>query len=247
MKSFDTAIASALLGSNQEFPVDFGKAWKWLGFSRKDPAKRSLLECGFAEGVDFHISVESDNHAGLSIQKEEAEGADLLISVESLNHAGLSPQEKAANARREKIWLTVDCFKTWGMMARTEQGKKVRTYFLQCEKIAKQEAARQLETNRKIYDELANRISNLEPKPIPALPPVPEIPKRNIARKLVDEQARKTGLQHSFLWNQAYCELEYRFGYPIAKSRAKNKLEKIEADGQLDSLIAVMHLLWGNS
>jgi phage anti-repressor protein len=220
MKSFDTAIASALLGSNQEFPVDFEKAWKWLGFSRKDNAKVSLLECGFVEGIDFLIN-------------QELEAPTITGWV--------NPKPN------EKIWLTVDCFKTWGMMARTEQGKQIRTYFLQCEKIAKQEAARQLETNRKIYDELANRISNLEPKPLLALPPVPEIPKRNIARKLVDEQARKTGLQHSYLWNQAYYELEYRFGYPIAKSRAKNKLEKIEADGQLDSLIAVMYLLWGNS
>jgi phage regulator Rha-like protein len=114
-----------------------------------------------------------------------------------------------------------------------------------------QKQKRQLEdpANRALLSELARKIADLngEPKPLLALPPVPEIPKRNIARKLVDEQARKTGLQHSYLWNQAYYELEYRFGYPIAKSRAKNKLEKIEADGQLDSLIAVMQLLWGNS
>lgn len=34
----------------------------------------------------------------------------------------------------ECITLTVDCFKTWGMMAGTEQGKLVRMYFLECEK-----------------------------------------------------------------------------------------------------------------
>jgi phage anti-repressor protein len=37
----------------------------------------------------------------------------------------------------ERITLTVDCFKTWGMMAGTEQGKQVRKYFLECERIAK--------------------------------------------------------------------------------------------------------------
>jgi prophage antirepressor-like protein len=67
-----------------------------------------------------------------------------------------------------------------------------------------------------------------EPK---ALPPVPEISKRNQARKLVDERAIASGLQHSRLWQQGYSELEYRFGYPIARSRAKNKLEKVETDG----------------
>ena len=90
----------------------------------------------------------------------------------------------------------------------------------------------------------------VEPK---ALPAVPEMSKRNQARKLVDQQAMTSGMQHSRLWVQAYHELEYCFGYPtcqgsayaIAKSRAKNKLEKIEKDGQIDNLLAVMHKLWG--
>ena len=40
----------------------------------------------------------------------------------------------------EKILLTVDCFKMWAMMANTVQGRLVRQYFLECEKIAKQKA-----------------------------------------------------------------------------------------------------------
>lgn len=35
------------------------------------------------------------------------------------------------------IVLTVDCFKSMGMMAGTSQGKAIRKYFLECEKIAK--------------------------------------------------------------------------------------------------------------
>ena len=38
----------------------------------------------------------------------------------------------------ESIWLTVDCFKSLGMMAGTEKGKEIRRYFLECERIAKQ-------------------------------------------------------------------------------------------------------------
>ena len=88
----------------------------------------------------------------------------------------------------------------------------------------------------------AQQLPPAEPK---ALPTVPEMSKRNQARKLVDEQASKSRMQHSWLYQQAYNELEYCFGYPIAKSRAKNKLEKIEKDGQIDNLLAVMHKLWG--
>ncbi|MEA5628106.1 hypothetical protein [Nostoc sp. UHCC 0251] len=35
------------------------------------------------------------------------------------------------------VMLSVDCFKSLGMMAGTEQGKVVRKYFLECERIAK--------------------------------------------------------------------------------------------------------------
>jgi anti-repressor protein len=37
----------------------------------------------------------------------------------------------------EKISLTVDCLKSWAMMSGTEQGKNVRKYFLDCERVAK--------------------------------------------------------------------------------------------------------------
>lgn len=37
----------------------------------------------------------------------------------------------------EEIRLTVDCFKQWGMMSGTAEGKQVRRYFLECERIAK--------------------------------------------------------------------------------------------------------------
>lgn len=38
----------------------------------------------------------------------------------------------------ERIMLTVECFKSFCMMAGTEQGKKVRAYFIECERKLKQ-------------------------------------------------------------------------------------------------------------
>jgi hypothetical protein len=37
----------------------------------------------------------------------------------------------------EKIYLTVECFKEMGMLAKSESGKRIRKYFLQCEALAK--------------------------------------------------------------------------------------------------------------
>lgn len=42
---------------------------------------------------------------------------------------------------RQCIMLSIDCFKSMGMMAGTEQGKAIRRYFLECERIAKQAIA----------------------------------------------------------------------------------------------------------
>lgn len=43
-----------------------------------------------------------------------------------------------AGRSSDLYYLTVDCFKQLAMLSRTEQGKKVRLYFLECEKVAKQ-------------------------------------------------------------------------------------------------------------
>ena len=40
--------------SKNDFVIDFDQVWKWLGYSRKDPAKR-LLEKSFKENIDYKI------------------------------------------------------------------------------------------------------------------------------------------------------------------------------------------------
>lgn len=107
--TFDNVVT--VLESGAEFSVDFDKAWQWLGYSRKDVAKDSLLE-NFELEVDYIV---------------------LRFNPETDNHKGFSPQELAVLKRKENIKLTVDCFKSWAMMAGTARGKEVRKYFIQVE------------------------------------------------------------------------------------------------------------------
>lgn len=116
--SITEAQIFALCDSESRFPVDFEEAWRWIGYTRKNNAKRALLECGFIEELD------------------------LLIREQSLNHEGLSPQEKAVVVREESIFLTNECFKMWAMMAGTEKGRETRRYFLECERRLKTIAAK---------------------------------------------------------------------------------------------------------
>lgn len=44
---------------------------------------------------------------------------------------------------KQKIQLTCECFKQWGMMAGTEKGRQIRLYFLECERLAKEAVSSQ--------------------------------------------------------------------------------------------------------
>jgi hypothetical protein len=45
---------------------------------------------------------------------------------------------QGGGSTKDKYYLTVDCFKMMGMMVSGERGRKIRMYFIDCEKILKQ-------------------------------------------------------------------------------------------------------------
>jgi phage anti-repressor protein len=128
--NFTQENALALLNSTDDFPVDFELAYKWLGFSRKNNAKQSLLGSGFEEGSDFLLILNNQHK----------------IEVETKTSA----RGRKKGEQVEEIWLTNECFKSWGMMASTEKGKEVRKYFLECE--------------RKLKSVIAERVAPSKPR-----------------------------------------------------------------------------------
>ena len=95
--SLDEAF-ELILGDTSDFPINFDKAWQWMGFSRKDVAKRALVK-NFLKDVDYSTL-----------------------------------RKKVERQWVEDITLTTDCFKSFCMLAQTEQGKLVRQYYLVLEK-----------------------------------------------------------------------------------------------------------------
>jgi anti-repressor protein len=68
---------------------------------------------------------------------------------------------KTSNGRpSEQIKLTVDCFKSLGMMVGTEQGKQVRAYFLECERTVKEVIPAQFDRIKEL--ELLVELQNAE-------------------------------------------------------------------------------------
>ena len=119
---FNIVLAQSLLDSSEQFPVAFSEAWIWLGYSTKQKALNTL-ESYFEESVDYTFQA-----SGLNSQDENNQTV-----------------EKASGGRSSHLYfLTTNCLKEFGMIARTEQGKLIRKYFLECEKIAKQAIVQQV-------------------------------------------------------------------------------------------------------
>jgi phage anti-repressor protein len=107
---FSQELALSLIQSTKPFPVDFEEGWQWLGYSSKHKAKEKLKR-NFEEGIDFEVFTQM----GVNSTRQGVQGG----------------------RPSEKIFLSIDCFKSLGMMAGTSKGKEVRQYFLKCERIAK--------------------------------------------------------------------------------------------------------------
>ncbi len=109
---FSHELALIIVQSTEQFPVDFDAAWQWIGYSTKQKAKNKLIN-NFDMGFDYTLT-------------------QMVKRVEGNRGGG--------SVRFESISLTLDCFKSLGMMAGTGQGKEVRCYFLECERVAKKAA-----------------------------------------------------------------------------------------------------------
>jgi hypothetical protein len=87
--AFNQELAIALYESMEIFPVDLDDAWQWLGYAKKQNAKDKLTR-NFEDNLDFRIT---------QMRETKQDG--------SFSHC------------YEKIELTIDCFKSLGMMAGT--------------------------------------------------------------------------------------------------------------------------------
>ncbi len=143
---FTLETAEKLYFSTEKYPVEFETAWKVLGYSRKDSAKRKLTNY-FTQDTDYRV------HS----------------TVDSAPDGGLT--------HREDIYLTVECFKEMGMLAKSEEGKQIRKYFLECEALAKQstklipQMQQQIQQLQENFDRLQSQVQKILPPASDFMPP----------------------------------------------------------------------------
>jgi phage anti-repressor protein len=97
----------------------------------------SLIRSGEEFPVDFDDAWRWIGYSRKNNAKAAFENAGFLGEIDF--QILLINQQKSGRGRRpEKIKLTVDCFKSWAMMAGTQKGREVRQYFLRCERELKE-------------------------------------------------------------------------------------------------------------
>lgn len=95
--------AMELVFSEDEFPVDFELAWQWIGYTRKNNAKRALETSGFVEGKEFRVLLRSEQNPQGGRPTEE-----IWLSVDCFKHlAMMAGTEKGREVRQ----YFIDCEK----------------------------------------------------------------------------------------------------------------------------------------
>ncbi len=96
--------------------------------------------------------------------KKKQDGKNVLINnfIEGVDFLRKGVKRPSGGRPKEFIEITVDCFKSLGMMAGTEKGREIRQYFLKCEKQAKEIVPTQNEELEKLRLEVALSESRLK-------------------------------------------------------------------------------------
>jgi len=104
-----------------KFIVDLDEIWEMIGFTRKTNAK-ILLENNFEKGKDYIINMIEEKTAS--------------VVAEAVFQNNITDEiKKNGGQNKQKIFMNVNTFKEFCMLAKTEKSKKIRMYYVKMENI----------------------------------------------------------------------------------------------------------------
>ena len=121
---FNYNLYQSYKGKENDFNINFDEVAKYIGFSRKDHAKRLLIK-HFTENIDYKMNKVIGPPLG---------GAKI---------------EKRGGHNAEHILLNLNTFKQFCFVASTDYSKKIYNYYIHMEKIIHSFIETQLENNKK--------------------------------------------------------------------------------------------------
>ena len=106
------AVQEKVAKGDSKYPICFEKASEWVGFSSKSNGKRHLV-ANFEENSDYMIYSSKMGLTDFQVPDKNA-----------VTKSGPVP---------ERIYLTAECFKALCMTSATQQGKRVRKFYIDLE------------------------------------------------------------------------------------------------------------------
>jgi phage anti-repressor protein len=111
---------------DNDFIIDLGKIWKWLGYSRIEDCKRVLIKesNNFKENKDYIIQKSDENYFPQIGGKKN----NSKIKEENI--------KKETRGRKPDITLlTINCFKRLCMKSRTDKADQIHEYYIKLENV----------------------------------------------------------------------------------------------------------------
>ena len=112
-----------------DFVIEFDSIWKWLGYSRKDPAK-VVLQKHFTINIDYKIVLRKpaeNTNTNKSCEEKAAPYVDGIdFPRKNLGGSGLN---------KETILLSISTFKKLCLKSNTKKADEIHDYFIKMEEI----------------------------------------------------------------------------------------------------------------
>ena len=180
--------------TKKDFVVDFNNVWKWLGFSRKDNAKR-LLEKFFTIDIDFKVVKLAPPMGGASFDTINGDqkftidiDTDFKVDKTAPPLGGAVFDTINGGQNKEQIMLTINTFKKFCLKAGTKKAEEVHDYYIKLEELLQ-------ETINEENDELRLQLTNKEEK-------------LEIAENLI-EKYDKNNIELSKKYNKIYLNHQF--------------------------------------
>ena len=124
---------------NTDFVIDLDNVWKWIGFTLKATAK-DLLEKYFKINIDYKISLRS---------KPEQ---DLVESID----------KKWGGQNKQIIIMTIKCFKSLCLKARTKKADEIHEYYMNMEEVLQETISEQTDELKLQLEQKENTILEIQ-------------------------------------------------------------------------------------
>jgi hypothetical protein len=150
-----------------DFVIDFDNVWKWLGFTRKDNAKR-LLEKFFTKNIDYKVQKLAPPIRGASFETQYG------------------------GQNKENIVLNINTFKKFCLKADTKKADEVHDYYVKLEELLQEtinEESNELKLQLSNKEEEKNKLEEAHKKSIDEIEKLnKQLHKRYEPRIITDEK-----------------------------------------------------------